>query len=68
MVKNLAKIQKKVAKKKGNVTSLHENSRDSQRIRRASGREDKLARLSSTRAKLNQPYCEFVLRGHSAGG
>ncbi|KAI4119918.1 MAG: hypothetical protein LQ345_000176 [Seirophora villosa] len=35
MPKNLAKVQKKIAKKKGNVSSLHENSRDARRLRRA---------------------------------
>ncbi|KAL8797478.1 MAG: hypothetical protein Q9195_000294 [Heterodermia aff. obscurata] len=37
MPTNLSKVQKKITKKKGGITSLHENSRDAQKIRRASG-------------------------------
>ncbi|KAI9735985.1 MAG: hypothetical protein M1834_001451 [Cirrosporium novae-zelandiae] len=59
--KTLYKIQKQVAKKRrGNVHALHENSRDVQRLRRASARDDKLARLASTRSKLNQHYLQRV--------
>lgn len=54
--KNVNKVQKHIAKKKGKNAPLHENSRDSRRLARAGAREDKLHRLSSGRAKLNTPY------------
>lgn len=56
MPKNLAKLQKKISKKKGNITSLNENSRDSQRLRRAGARGEKLEKLAAARAKANQPH------------
>ncbi len=54
--KSLSKVQKHVSKKKGKSAALHENSRDSRRLRRASTRDDKLAKITSARAKSNQPY------------
>ena len=57
MPKSLAKVQKKVAKKRGNSNSLHENSRDAQKIRRAGARSEKLDKLAAARAKANQPHC-----------
>lgn len=56
MPKSLAKVHKKISKKRGNTTSLNENSRDAQRLRRAGARDDKLAKLSAARAKVNQPH------------
>lgn len=56
MAKTLAKVHKKISKKKGNTTSLHENSRDAQKLRRAGARGEKLVRLSNARSKVNQPY------------
>ena len=47
MPKSLAKVQKKVAKKKGSSTSLHENSRDAQKLRRAGARSEKLYAILS---------------------
>ncbi|KAH6677433.1 translation machinery-associated protein 16 [Halenospora varia] len=55
MPKSLEKTRKKIAKKKGNITALHENSRDSQRLRRAQMRDDKLIRVASARRKGDQP-------------
>ena len=55
MPKSLEKTRKKIAKKKGNITALHENSRDSQRLRRANMRDDKLVRVASARRKNDQP-------------
>lgn len=55
MPKSLEKTRKKIAKKKGNITALHENSRDSQRLRRARMRDDKLIRVASARRKNDQP-------------
>jgi len=60
--KNVTKVQKHIAKKKGKNAPLHENSRDSRRLARAGAREDKLSRISSARAKLNLPFraCQTV--------
>jgi translation machinery-associated protein 16 len=55
MPKSLEKTRKKIAKKKGNITALHENSRDSQRLRRAQMRDDKLEKVASARRKNDQP-------------
>jgi translation machinery-associated protein 16 len=55
MPKSLEKTRKKIAKKKGNITALHENSRDSQRLRRAQNRDDKLLRVASARKKSDKP-------------
>ncbi|KAL9103632.1 MAG: hypothetical protein Q9187_008985 [Circinaria calcarea] len=59
MPKSLAKVHKKISKKKGSLTSLHENSRDSQRLRRASARDDKLSKVAAARIKANQPHTYF---------
>lgn len=56
MTNNPAKIQKRIAKKKGSINSLHENSRDSKRLRRACARADKLEKLSASRAKAREPF------------
>ncbi|MCJ1351702.1 MAG: hypothetical protein MMC33_001686 [Icmadophila ericetorum] len=67
MPKSLAKVQKKLSKKKGKLNSLHENSRDAQKLRRASGREDKLAREATARGKQNQYYLNRVAHFQKAG-
>lgn len=59
MAKSLAKVQKKISKKKRKINSLHENSRDSQKLRRAGARSEKLERVSAARAKANQPHCKL---------
>ena len=56
--KSLSKVQKHIAKKKGRNTVLHENSRDTHRLQRASARDDKLNRLAAVREKQNRPYCK----------
>lgn len=61
MAKSLAKVQKKISKKKRKINSLHENSRDSQKLRRAGARAEKLERVSAARAKANQPHCKLKL-------
>ena len=66
MPKSLNKVQKKISKKKGKVNSLHENSRDSQKLRRAGARGEKLERMSAVRAKANQPHCTVSFWLHSA--
>lgn len=61
MPRALHKVQKQISKKKGgNVTALHENSRDARRLRQAGAREDKVARIMSAAAKSNQIYVERV--------
>lgn len=61
MPKSLSKVQKKLSKKKGNISSLHENSRDAQKLRRAEARSEKLERLAAARAKANQPHCMLAV-------
>ncbi|KAL8713870.1 MAG: hypothetical protein Q9220_002015 [cf. Caloplaca sp. 1 TL-2023] len=56
MPKQLDKVYKKIAKKKGRLNSLHENSRDAKRLRRASGRAEKLERVAAERANAYQPF------------
>lgn len=59
MPHNLSKVQRKIAKKKGRSTSLHENSRDAQKLRRASARSDRLEKLSKAKSKAHEPLCRF---------
>lgn len=62
MARSLDKVHKKVAKKKGGkLDSLHVNSRDAQRLRAASAREEKLSRLMDAAARANQVYGMVVL-------
>ncbi len=57
MVSNrLSKVHKQITKKKGKSPNLHENSRDTQRLQRAAGRDDKINRLSKIREKQNLTY------------
>jgi len=59
--KSLHKVQKQISKKRGGKSnSLHENSRDSQRLRRAGAREDKIARIVAAASRANQTYGEDV--------
>ncbi|KAI9820854.1 MAG: hypothetical protein M1832_003487 [Thelocarpon impressellum] len=60
MPRSLAKVHKKISKKRGNINSLNENSRDSQRLRRAGMRDGKLARVLAARIKSNQPLLQRV--------
>jgi len=60
MPKSLEKTRKKIAKKKGNISALHENSRDSQRLRRALMRDDKLVKVASLRRRNDQPLSEWI--------
>jgi len=50
-------VQKAIAKKKGKNPNLHEGSRDTKRMQRASARDDKLNRLTKLREKENRHYC-----------
>ncbi|PSS07034.1 hypothetical protein M430DRAFT_129424 [Amorphotheca resinae ATCC 22711] len=58
MPKSLEKTRKQISKKKSDITALHENSRDSQRLRRAQMRDDKLVRVAAARRKIDQPLIE----------
>ena len=59
MAKALHKVQKQIAKKRGGKpNSLHQHSRDSQRLRTAGAREDKLAKLGALAANSNRKYGE----------
>lgn len=55
-VKALHKVQKHIVKKKGRNASIHEHSRDSKRLQRASGREDRIAKVVNARQKVNRPH------------
>lgn len=62
-VKSLSKVTKHIKeKKKGKFNALHEHSRDTKRIQRASAREDKLATKISAREKANLPHRKTSLR------
>lgn len=65
MPKSLEKTRKKITKKKGNISALHENSRDSQRLRRAGMRDEKLERVARGRKKNDKPLCEDISRNLS---
>lgn len=57
MVSNrLSKVAKHITKKKGKTPNLHENSRDTQRLQRAAGRDDKINRLAKVREAQNRTY------------
>jgi translation machinery-associated protein 16 len=55
--KSFTKVQKHITKKKGKNAALHEHSRDSKRLQRASGRDTKLAKTIAVREKQNAPHC-----------
>ena len=59
MPKSLEKQRKHIAKKKPNVTTLNENSRDAQKLRRAAMRDDKLTKVASARRKNDQPLSKI---------
>ena len=62
MAKALHKVQKQISRKRGGKpTSLHENSRDSRRLRTAGAREDKLAKLVAAATKANQVYGQRIV-------
>lgn len=54
------KVNKTIKQKKSHKsnTGIHENSRDSQRLRRAAAREDRISKLSVNRSKKNEPTRE----------
>lgn len=61
MPRALHKVQKHISKKRGGKpTSLHQNSRDAQRLRSASAREEKLTKLLDAATRANQVYVDRV--------
>ncbi|PGH16578.1 hypothetical protein AJ79_01684 [Helicocarpus griseus UAMH5409] len=60
MPRNLNKVQKQISKKRGKVDALHENSRDSKRLRRAGVREDKLTRAAAVTMRGRQIFIDRV--------
>ncbi|EEH41024.1 hypothetical protein PAAG_03310 [Paracoccidioides lutzii Pb01] len=60
MPRNLNKVQKQIAKKRGKLDALHENSRDAKRLRRAGGREDKLARAAAATMRGRQTFVDRI--------
>ncbi|EER37766.1 conserved hypothetical protein [Histoplasma capsulatum H143] len=60
MPKTLHKVQKQIAKQRRKLDSLHENSRDSKRLRRAGEREHKLAVAASVTMKGRQSFVDRV--------
>ncbi|KAK5173117.1 translation machinery-associated protein 16 [Saxophila tyrrhenica] len=62
MPSKLAKVHKQITKKKGDkIKSLHENSRDARRLRRAGARDDRVARVNAVRQKTNGLWLERVM-------
>jgi len=62
MPSSLAKVQKHVRKKKGDKSkSLHENSRDAQRLRRATNRDERVAKLGAIKKSANRQWIDRIL-------
>ena len=59
MPRTLQKVHKHISKKRGVVDSLHENSRDAQRLRRAGARDERLTRHAAISLRARQPYSTF---------
>lgn len=77
MPTSLSKTRKQIAKKRGgDVSALHEKSRNSMRLRKAGVRDQRLEKLAASRNKREQPigkYDSWVflsspLIGTSCGG
>lgn len=59
---NLDKVTKKITKKKGGrVGSLHENSRDTQALRKASARHDRLERAAALVASGRETLSMYLI-------
>lgn len=56
---SLSKVHKHISKKRGSMDSMHENSRDAKRLRRAGSREERLSHHASMTLKARQPYCQY---------
>ncbi|KAJ5918089.1 hypothetical protein N7454_010464 [Penicillium verhagenii] len=66
MPRTLSKVHKQISKKRGVIDSLHENSRDAIRLRRAGSRDDRLNRHTGAVMKARQPYMERIEYFHNA--
>lgn len=53
---SLSKVHKHISKKRGAMDSMHENSRDARRLRRAGSREERLSHHAGMTLKARQPY------------
>ncbi|OJJ48661.1 hypothetical protein ASPZODRAFT_63042 [Penicilliopsis zonata CBS 506.65] len=60
MPRSLQKVQKHIAKKRGVVEALHENSRDAKLLRRAGARDDRLSRIASVMSRARRSYVDRV--------
>ncbi|EEA18978.1 translation machinery-associated protein 16 [Talaromyces marneffei ATCC 18224] len=60
-LKNLSKIQKKLTKKRGKLNALHEESRNAKILRRASAREDRIARVATSAMIARQSFLDRVV-------
>lgn len=63
MPSQLHKVQKHIIKKKGSTKtkSLHENSRDARRLRRADNRDDRVSRVENLKQKANVRISQLTL-------
>ena len=57
MPKSLKKVQEHIARRKGKAAVLHEKSRDSKILQRASVREGRIAKQVSGRSSIVRPFC-----------
>ncbi|KAJ5233598.1 uncharacterized protein N7469_005364 [Penicillium citrinum] len=64
--RTLQKVHKHISKKRGVVDSLHENSRDARRLRRAGHRDDRLSRHNTITMRARQPYVDRIEYFHDA--
>lgn len=61
MPSKLNKVHKQITKKKGSkINSLHENSRDALRLRKASARDDRVARVNAVKQRANGRWVERI--------
>ncbi|KAJ6111833.1 hypothetical protein N7523_007894 [Penicillium sp. IBT 18751x] len=58
--RNLQKVQKHITKKRGAVGSMHENSRDAHRLRRAGARDERLIKHGQNVDKGRRPYLDRI--------
>jgi translation machinery-associated protein 16 len=63
MGSTLQKTRKQISKKRNGVpNALHEKSRDSLRLHKASVRDQRLDRLVAARSKKEQPIGQYIFR------
>lgn len=64
MTKSVEKTRKAIRKKKGDISALHANSRDSQMLQRAAMRDEKLTRVGAARRKMDKPLSECFIAAY----